>query len=225
MLPKWELKLLAYSALCAFTVANGGAFFLLLTQYDASVHAENALLENIQASSLGFAAFAYLVLRPTSAGERVVYLGLALLSFSFMLRELDLDRMNVSLFLQTLGSGSGRVLLLSALWTSLGVYAWKSIPAKLQFVRMCLTSQVFVVLSMTFCLLVFGAMMDKKIFSLAEARLLEELFETNAYFLLLMPVLFSPLRAIGRLDSMPRDAAVGADSARRDTVAAGTLGH
>lgn len=177
--------------------ANVSVVIVSITQNNTNLHAENALLENIQATFLAMAALGYLFLRPRSPGERNVYLGVALLSFSFVLRELDLDRMNVPLLARTLGSGPGRVVLLSGLWILLSAHAWRSISAKVQFLRQFLGSQLFLVLLAAFCLLLLGAMMDKNIFSMTQARLAEELLETNAYLLLVLPLLFKSVRAIG----------------------------
>jgi hypothetical protein len=77
-----------------------------------------------------------------------------------------------------------------------------------------LSSQLFYLLDAAFCLLVVSALMDKDVFSLAHSRLFEELLEANAYLLLIVPLMLSPVRAFQRLPSFP---AVAESESERQT--------
>lgn len=185
---------------CILIAANVLGAYLVISLQQESLHAENGLLENVQAMCLGASVFGYVFLRAASPGERLIYLTIALLSFSFLLRELDLDRMDVPRVLQTLGSGPGRVVLLLSLWLALGYYARRSIRFVEDFggsiMRGLFSSHLFPIALVVFFMLIGSAAMDKNLFSLTHSRLFEELFETTAYVLLMAPLMLKLLRAM-----------------------------
>ena len=162
------------------------------------VHSENALLENLQVSILAISGIVYLWLGgKAGATEKFLHLALALLSFSFISRELDMERLPVPAFVQLVGSGAGRNLLLTVLWTWLLVTLFKKVADKRQFIADYLLTPGCLLLAFAFSLLIFSALIDRQLIPLKEARLFEELAETNAYILVLLPAL-SRFRQISR---------------------------
>lgn len=86
----------------------------VIVQDHEQIHGENSLLENLQVLLLATGAFLYLWLSGKAlTSARFLYLALALLSFSFILRELDLEQLPVPGFIQLLGSGMVRNILLA----------------------------------------------------------------------------------------------------------------
>lgn len=91
---------------------------LLARQADPGVAEENRLLENLQASALFLALVLSLVnLAPLRRRPPpYVAAGLAVLFLTLLLRELDLEKLDLPGELTFLGSGTGRNLLLGLLW-------------------------------------------------------------------------------------------------------------
>jgi len=92
-----------------------GAF--LLWRRHPEIALENQFLENLQASFLLFALVAAL-LSLRGAGQAPPYIPQALSVFflTLLLREVDLEKLDLPALLVTCGSGDGRRLLLSLLW-------------------------------------------------------------------------------------------------------------
>ncbi|GAB5498647.1 MAG: hypothetical protein PsegKO_09580 [Pseudohongiellaceae bacterium] len=189
----------------AFVVLVNSLFVYLVMAMGLDwVHSENALLENLQASLLAVSSIFYLWLAgKTGSPEKFLHLTLALLSFSFISRELDLERLPVPLFVQLVGSGFGRNLLLTLLWTWLLVILLKKVADKRQFIADYLLTPNCLLLAFALSLLIFSALIDRQLVPLEEARLFEELAETNAYIFVLLPALsrmrqFSKSRSVSQ---------------------------
>ncbi|MFK7830221.1 MAG: hypothetical protein AB8B57_10615 [Congregibacter sp.] len=197
----------------ACLMANLLVAFYAISMNDTSVHAENSLLENFQAACLASCVLAYLCLMPATQDQRLVFMAVALLCFSFLLRELDLERLNVPLFLQTLGSGRGRVLLLASLWISLIAYTLRSIDLKILSLEKVLRSRMFRLLAAAFGLLLVSALMDKNVFGLVHSRLFEELLEANAYLLIMLPLTSITARFLERYFSVSKQSDTGRSDA------------
>ena len=160
-----------------------GLFACAVIEYELHhLHDENSLLENAQALILG-AGTAWFALTPRHDPARdLVYRSLAVLCFSFFLREVDVERLAIPDILRTLGSGSGRLLVLLLLWSAVMVGLWRFCrhagPVPLWHAsRPAAMAGVFV-------LFVVSLAMDKNWLSAQLPRLWEELAETNAYLLL-----------------------------------------
>lgn len=150
------------------------------------IHGENALLENLQALFLGFATALFLLPSTCNAANAFLNKAFALLCFSFLLRELDLERLGLPAVIAQLGSGTGRKLLLAFLWGWLMHNYVRSVQNKPGFLRQLLSSWKFALMLLVLALLAVSAMMDKELLAVAQPRLYEEMAETNAYFLMLI---------------------------------------
>lgn len=149
-------------------------------------HDENAVLENIQAALLLCGSILGLPIRSASRISNALRVLFCVLCVSFLLRELDIDRMDLPMVIQVMGSGEGRVFTLALLW-SFALYRLYSsglVPriALTVFVR----SPQFRVLLAVIVLLLLSLVFDKQFIAVTHPRLFEELAETNAYLLLVI---------------------------------------
>jgi hypothetical protein len=172
-----SLLLVGMNALFAYDV-------ILFAHHE--VHGENALLENLQAMFLGLATALFLVPTPANIANQCLNKAFALLCFSFLLRELDLEYLGLPALLVQVGTGTGRTMLLTALWTMVLYGFVHNVQDKPQFLRQLLRSYKFVVMAVVLVLLAISAVMDKELLPISPARLYEELAETNAYFMMLL---------------------------------------
>lgn len=93
--------------------------------YDqAEIYAEHGLLENMQAIILAVAMLAFL--GPAvfeNRSDKLILLFCALLCYSFVLRELDVKRLDIHEMLIFIGSGVGRKVTLAAAFIAIAAYA------------------------------------------------------------------------------------------------------
>ena len=152
------------------------------------IHAENALFENIQAVCLIFAAILYAAssLRNRST-ERVEFVGLALLCFSFSLREIDIELIGLPQFIEQFLTGDGRTATLLVLWSCYFAFLLRQ-PVELSvLIKRQFDTGLSRYLLMSAGLLLTGALFDRGLITPYHPRLFEELLEVNAYLLLFIP--------------------------------------
>lgn len=111
----------------------------------------------------------------------------ALLSLSFILRELDVEKLDVPQIIALLfGHGYGRNTLLIGLWLVV-VYCFVKHHRHYKRIALALLSQRSGVLAITGGLmLVLGSLFDDRVFNVDLYQFYEELSEMNGYFLLLL---------------------------------------
>lgn len=154
------------------------------------LHNENALFENIQGFLLITAAVGYFWLARYSSGDtRLASFGASLLCFSFFTREVDLELLPVIEHVGFLVHGTGRTLMLLALWSLYArlVFAQGGFKSHIQCLRGGKYLHCF---TLCFIFLIVGAIFDRGLFLIEYSRLFEELAETNAYFVLAMPAFY-----------------------------------
>jgi hypothetical protein len=175
---------------CAtFAAVNICLIYFFLTQQNDTFHSEDAALENAQVVFLMISTLGFLFIAPFRHTEKPIHIAISLLCFSFILRELDLEDLNVSSFIKLAGSGQGRAFLLASLWTLLAFYGYRAIKNKTRYLKTFVSSQLFTVLLIAFLMLIVSAVLDKKLFNIGQSRFFEELAETNAYMLISLPVI------------------------------------
>jgi hypothetical protein len=167
------------------------------------LHDEDHLFENLQALLLGLGVLCGSLLLRDSGREFLVWAGLAVLSLSLLLREVDLDQMPVHGALQALGTGTGRAVLLGPLWLALGFGFWNLGALRWQWLREVLVSPVFLCQVLAFALLVVSALIDRKLLGMTHPRLAEELLEINAYAFLIWPAVYRLLRQLRPSAELP----------------------
>lgn len=162
-------------------------FAAVVLHYD-TLQCEDGPLENTQALFLAVTALSYLYLLCARTDEGIAHAGIGLLCFSFLLRELDLELLPVPVLLQTLGSGQGKRILLAALWLSLALYALFHWRHTQRLLRRYLAADALLVYGSASALLMLSFLLDRKYLLPTHAVLIEELAETTAYLLLLLPL-------------------------------------
>ena len=185
-----------------FAVINASLVYFSFTQQSDSFHSEGAALENTQVIFLIISAVGFLFLLPFKHPYKTIHLAIALLCFSFILRELDLEHMDVFQIIKILGSGQGRILLLASLWASLSFYSYNAVENKVCALKGFCFSPLFSVLLFAFLMLIAGAVLDKKIIEISQPMFFEELAEVNAYMLISLPVIYQAGDWIYRKTSM-----------------------
>ena len=185
-----------------FAVINASLVYFSFTQQSDSFHSEGAALENTQVIFLIISAVGFLFLLPFKQPYKTIHLAIALLCFSFILRELDLEHMDVFQIIKILGSGQGRILLLASLWASLSFYSYNAVENKVCALKGFCFSPLFSVLLFAFLMLMAGAVLDKKIIEISQPMFFEELAEVNAYMLISLPVIYQAGDWIYRKTSM-----------------------
>lgn len=114
----------------AFAIINTCLIYFSFTQQSNAFYSEGAAPENTQVILLIISAVGFLFLLPFKHPYKTIHLAIALLCFSFILRELDLEHMDVFQIIKILGSGQGRILLLTSLWVSLSFYGYRAVEKK-----------------------------------------------------------------------------------------------
>ncbi|MEE9368967.1 MAG: hypothetical protein V3V05_08885 [Pontiella sp.] len=163
---------------------------------DGSLYAENGPLENLQVLLLFLSAIAFLI--PVSKAPislKYVLLAGALLSCSFILRELDVENLNVPKWVVSIGSGVGRNIVLGSGWIALGVLAIKSISAFKENFRDILLSRTMLLLVIAGVILLFGALFDHKDNKTSLDELAEEVIEVLGYATFFLAALASRFTA------------------------------
>jgi hypothetical protein len=157
------------------------------------IHAEDGILESLQAILLGCAAFCFLLVSSVASRgiQRLEYLGLTLLCFSFVLREVDLETWDLPSLLTQLVVGNGRTVTLLILWLGLFAFVARAFDlTRLSSIRYLVRRQIangFVAyLSVAALLLVAGGVLDRELFEVRHFQFWEEFLETHAYLLLLL---------------------------------------
>lgn len=147
---------------------------------------ENGLVEWLQSAFIALSFFTFLLGIYLNQGikERLISSGFSLLSLSFLLRELDVEKFDLPIFLITLGSGSGRNIFLGLLWIILFglIYKYREHFTK-EAVAKFLFSGTGQLLMFAALMLILGAMMDKNVLKLDHltTRFYEELLELLGY--------------------------------------------
>jgi hypothetical protein len=155
------------------------------------VFKENQLLENLQALLIFIAGLSYSQAVPyVGKCRRLLPLGGALLSISFLLRELDVEKFDVprwAAFL--LGSGIGRNSLLTILWLSVVFLFVRNRRHYLPLALGLLTHRTGIYAILSGVLLITGSLFEEQVFNVKMYQFYEELAEMNGYFFLLLSAL------------------------------------
>lgn len=182
-----NLRLFSMVLIASNTLAIAG---LSLGLDPSFYNREDGLLENLQAlvllATMIVALWQHWVQR---ADVGLAPLFLALVCFSGLLRELDVERYDIPQILILLGSGLGKRILLGALW--LGFFAWairrrrevwsEGVGLLGRLAGRCML--------LAPALILVAGLLDKKILPLPYPVFFEELLELNAYAVMLLAAL------------------------------------
>jgi len=172
-----------------WSISIGISIFFILTVlylYPEVDTGEEGILEISQSIFIAFSmiGFAYHAFISKEIEAKLASFGLSLLSLTFLVRELDVEKFDIPSFLIILlGSGLWRNLLLGSLWIILLVLTFKYISVEKKKIVAFLFSTYGQLLMFSALMLVLGVMMDKNVFSLEllTTRFYEELLELLGY--------------------------------------------
>jgi len=119
--------------------------------------------------------------------DRIELIGLALLCFSFSLREIDIELVGLPALIEQFLVGKGRTATLLVLWSGYLALLLRQPIGFVDLIKRQFDSGLAAYLLIAACLLVCGAVFDRGILMLNHPRLYEELLEVNAYLLLFIP--------------------------------------
>lgn len=157
-----------------------------------SLHAENALLENVQALTLLLASFLYAgAAAHREQSSRFVAVGLSLLCFSFVVREIDVELLGLPNLLTAMLVGDGRTATLVGAWSLFFLAFAKSSVYLLDLAKQHIASGLALYLLASAGLLIASGLIDRSLIEPTYPRLIEEFLEMNAYGLLLVPACFA----------------------------------
>jgi len=153
---------------------------------------ENGVLENTQVVLLFLSGIIFTV--QSFSVERnlrfILWMG-AWFCLSSILRELDVEKLEVQQWVIAIGSGTGRNLIMGFGWIALCLLAIKSYPEWNGSFRRMARSRTAIFMYSSATILLLGSLFDHGAISVDHGKFWEELFETIGYFLLLPAALLS----------------------------------
>lgn len=185
------LAILLWSAHAAFVLDN------------VAIYDENGPLETLQAILLAISCLVFLAPVVLKKGrEKLILLFFSLLCYSFSLRELDVERLNVHDAVKFLGSGIGRNTTLAVAFMAILVYAGFNFSYYKRAAILFIKSRPGILLLIA-GLLLFMADLFEKSHSLSHNAFYEEILELCGYFFILASALAAYAVIIRRDDCPP----------------------
>jgi hypothetical protein len=155
------------------------------------IYAENGPLENLQAILLAISCIVFLAPIAQKRGmAKLIFLFCFLLCCSFILRELDVERLDVPSALKVIGSGIGRNIILTVAFITLFVYAAFKFSYYKKASILFLGSKSGILLMLGGLLLIIGNLFDKS-HSIIHNAFIEESFELGGYCFILLSAVAS----------------------------------
>lgn len=169
--------------------------FLVVTLWSAhevfmldnvAIYAENGPLEVLEAILLAMSCIVFLVAVVfQKQPARLLCLFCAVLCYSFVVRELDVERLNVHRYVKFLGSGVGRNTTLAAAFTAILVYAGFNFSCYKKAGMQFLKSRPGISLMVGGLFLLLGGVFEKN-HSIVHNAYFEEIFELIGYVFILL---------------------------------------
>ena len=156
---------------------------------DPALYAEDGFLENVQAILLAISCLVFLApIALRKEPGKLVYAFCSLLCYSFVVRELDVEHLNVPQAVKFIGSGVGRNASLVLAFSAILIYALANFS---YYKKACLEfiwSRPGMLLILGGVLLQIGDMFEKN-YGLQYHVFYEEFSEVAGYFLILLSAL------------------------------------
>ena len=161
------------------------SFFSVYMLNQTTIYAENGLIENIQVLTLSIAClFFFLPIVRQKRNDKLFLLFFAFLCLACVLREVDIEDLNVPNFLIVIGSGAGRNIILATGFFAIFSYSLSNVTHYKKVLRSFL-SRCGIVIVTAGILLFIGDFFEKV--SLIQHRMFyEEMFELSGYVLILL---------------------------------------
>lgn len=142
---------------------------------------ENGFLENMQVAFLTLGMLGFLFNCFANNLKSFAFFG-ALICLSFILREIDVELLDIASIIKTLGSGLGRNILMATLFIiSITLILRGNVNDDL---NVLFKSNFIIVIIFAGLFLISSWIFDQKIIQTASNLLIEEISEVNAYFLI-----------------------------------------
>ena len=149
------------------------------------LHEENGFFENLQVLLLTMTMVTFLVELFFKARRHPVFpLAGAFLCLVFILRELDVEKLDVPQILILLGSGTGRDMLMGTLGFALVLFALKEYKNLRSFFPAVAFETGSLTILAGFILLVAGGYFDKGSEAIPHYQFYEEIIEVSGYYLM-----------------------------------------
>ncbi|MEY4640492.1 MAG: hypothetical protein RLZZ227_486 [Pseudomonadota bacterium] len=147
------------------------------------LHAENGPLEAVQAGLLAVGIVLFLLRARLHEMPAVFNLAASLFCFTSLLREVDVETFDIPVFMQMLGSGTGKRVLLGGLWLVLGYWLWREWNVR-GLSRLLLNGRQLRLICAILLMFMISLVIDQQLVAHRHATLFEEMAETNAYLLI-----------------------------------------
>lgn len=194
---------MGWSGLCRSVIA---VFFLgislwsadaVFLRQEAAVYEENGPIEALQAIVLAASCLGFLssVVRKGQGGKAIL-LFCSLLCYSFVLRELDVERFDVPAVIKLVGSGAGRNATLAVAFSALLIYVASRFSRYRKALLLFLREKPGILL-MAGGLFLFAGDIFEKSHGIIHYGFFEEIFELYGYGF----ILWSALATLSRSDS------------------------
>lgn len=174
--------------------------WIVLALNKVQISHEHGPMENAQAWCLVLGCFLFGILawRSQSADYRILFGSLALFYASFVLREVEVEDLNIPEFFILLGSGDGKKYLLISCWLTAFGFFLGNFGSTWSAFKQWLKTPAGLTISIGGAFYLFGMPFDKKMFGLPyeENVLFEEMLESIATLWMLisagMSILYFP---------------------------------
>lgn len=177
-------------ALFALLLIDASFIFEVEAGGNTEIVKEDHELENYQVILLFISGAVYLqTLFYAQKGQKLFPAAGALLCFSFILRELDVEKFDLPEIIILLGHGIGRNIMLIGLWLLLAALFVRNSKHYLRIAVNLLMTRSALLMVAGGLLLILGDLFEDKIFGVTFHQLYEELSELNGYFFILLAAL------------------------------------
>lgn len=184
------LKALTYAGLL---VSIAYACYEMFYLKNASIHAENHFVENMQVIVCALASVVFFVSAFINGEKaKMIPLFFATLAFAFIFREVDFEKLDVPEIVKTLGSGKGRNIIMIVLFVSVFTGAFLKFKFYLGAVFKFLRTKTFIVGVLSALILVASDILERST-SIPNYEFWEETVEYVGYtFFLLSAITYIP---------------------------------
>jgi len=175
-------------------------FWTWLYRMNYVTPAENGIMENTQILFLAVSSLLFFKssLHQDQKDKKFLFLGLAILSFNFMVREIEINKLEISVhpFLLWLRHGSGFNLIMGSVWGIFLIKTFRHTKTVWKYFVTWMTSANGMMFLVGGIFLIISIPLDKEVLGLSEkmTNYTEELFELNGFLLMLISSLLTYLR-------------------------------
>lgn len=181
---------LIYAVLAIFFFTFAWLAYSVFVLNQSVIYAENGVLENLQVLTLVFCFLAFLFpLKDSDRQGRLLFCWFSFLCLSFILREVDVEDLDVPTALIAIGSGTGRNLMLAVGFIGMGVYGLFNLAYYKQVARSFVISKAGLLFFIAGVLLYIGGYFENLGF-IHHHVFWEEAIELSGYTALLLSALF-----------------------------------